>query len=131
MITRIFLTLIAVMICGITQADDKKIEGVTHVDANAAEKLIQDGKVTVIDVRTPDEYKLAHISGSKNVDFIENDFEKNIGQLDKSKSYLVHCASGHRSGKALEIFQKLGFVSVYHLDNGLKGWEAAGKPVTK
>jgi len=117
MITRIFLTLIAVMICGITQADDKK--------------LIQDGKVTVIDVRTPDEYKLAHISGSKNVDFIENDFEKNIGQLDKSKSYLVHCASGHRSGKALEIFQKLGFVSVYHLDNGLKGWEAAGKPVTK
>ncbi len=129
--TRHFLMLFAVVICGMSRADEKIVESVKHVDAAAAEKLIKDGAVTVIDVRTSDEYKQAHIAGAKNVDFIEDDFEKKISELDKSKSYLVHCASGNRSGNSLEIFKKLGFKSIYHLDNGLKGWEAAGKPVVK
>ena len=101
------------------------------MDANAAEKLVKEGKVTIVDVRTANEYKEGHIAGAKNFDFTENDFEGNVGKLDKSKPYLVHCGSGRRSTSSLEVFKKLGFQSIYHLDGGLKAWEAAGKPVEK
>ena len=129
--TRHILTLAAALFCGVTFADDKKADGAIHVDANAAEKLVKEGKVTVVDVRTADEYKAGRIAGAKNIDFTENDFEKKVSELDKSKSYLVHCGSGRRSTSSLETFKKLGFPSIYHLDGGMKGWEAAGKPVEK
>ena len=127
---RHLLTLAAVLFCGITLAEDKK-PAVVHVDVNAAEKLVKEGKVVVLDVRTADEHKEARIAGSKNVDFTESDFEKKAGELDKSKSYLVHCASGRRSTASLEVLQKLGFQQLYHLDGGIKAWQAAGKPVEK
>ncbi len=130
--TRHFLTCAAVLLCGIAFADDKKAaDGATHVNASAAENLVKEGKVTVLDVRTADEYKEGHIAGAKNIDFTENDFEKKIGDLDKSKPYLVHCAGGGRSTNSLEDFKKLGFQSIYHLDGGFRAWQAAGKPVEK
>lgn len=129
--TRIFFLLTLAALSGFACAGEKKTDGATHVDANGAEKLIKEGKVTVIDVRTPDEYKEGHIAGAKQVDFTENDFEEQISKLDKSKAYLVHCAAGNRSSNSLEVFQKLGFSTIYHLDGGLKAWQAAGKPVEK
>jgi rhodanese-related sulfurtransferase len=131
MTSRLFLTLAAAFLCGIALADDKKSDGATHVDPNAAEKLVKEGKVTVVDVRTVNEYKQGHIAGAKNIDVTENDFEDKVSKLDKSKPYLVHCASGHRSTNSLETFKKLGFQSIYHLDGGMKAWEAAGKSVEK
>src|SRR4051812_29916309 len=117
---RFLLTLTAILLGGIAAADDKKSDGATHVDANAAEKLVTGGKVTVLDVRTANEYKQGHIAGAKNIDFTEGSFEAEVAKLDKSKPYLVHCASGHRSTNSLETFKKLGFQSVYHLDGGIK-----------
>lgn len=132
MTTRLFLSLTFSFLCIAAFADEKKAaDGATHVDPAAAEKLIKEGKVTVLDVRTPDEFKEGRIAGAKNIDFTENDFEKKVSELDKSKTYLVHCGSGRRSTSALEIFQKLGFQSIYHLDGGLKAWQAASKPVEK
>ena len=128
---RHFLTLAAVFICGLSFADDKNSDGATHVDASAAEKLVKEGKVIVVDVRTANEYKRGHIAGAKNIDFTENSFEGEVAKLDKSKPYLVHCASGHRSTNSLETFKKLGFQHIYHLDGGLKSWEEAGKAVEK
>jgi phage shock protein E len=129
---RHYLTLAALLFCALAHADDKKpADAVTHVNSSDAEKLVKDGKVTVLDVRTPDEYKEGHIAGAKNIDFTENDFEKKISALDKSKPYLVHCAGGGRSTNSLGDFKKLGFKSIYHLDGGFKAWQAAGKPVEK
>jgi rhodanese-related sulfurtransferase len=128
---RQFLVLTAVLLGGVAFADDKKSDGATHVDASAAGKLVKEGKVTVVDVRTVNEYKQGHIAGAKNIDVTENDFEDKVSKLDKSKPYLVHCASGHRSTNSLETFKKLGFQHIYHLDGGMKAWETAGNPVEK
>jgi len=66
-----------------------------NVTISEAEKLIKDDpKVVVLDVRTPEEYKGGHIAGAKNIDFNGDDFEKQIAALDKSKTYVVHCAAG-------------------------------------
>lgn len=129
--TRLFLTLVAALFCGTALSDEKKSDGVTHVDAAGAEKLVKAGTVKVLDVRTPDEYKEGHIASAVNIDFTGSDFEKQVSALDKAGAYLVHCQSGRRSTNSLEIFQKLGFKSIYHLDGGMKAWQKAGLPVAK
>jgi rhodanese-related sulfurtransferase len=105
-------------------------EKVKHVNAEEAAKLVQEGKVTVLDVRTEDEFKEGHIKGAKNVDFNAEDFAKKAAQVDKSKPVLVHCQAGGRSTKSLPTLEKLGF-EIYHLDGGFSAWEDAGKPVEK
>jgi rhodanese-related sulfurtransferase len=114
-----------------TNAKDKGSTSVQHVDAEQAQKLVADKKVVVLDIRTPGEFSTGRIAGAKNINFQAPDFEQQIGRLDKSKSYLVHCASGGRSSHSLLLFSKHGFKSIYHLDGGLKAWEKAGLPVEK
>ena len=113
-------------------AEEKSPDGAIHVQAGAAAKLVQEKKVDVIDVRTADEFSEGHIAGAKNIDIMKGDeFEANLKKLDKSKPYLVHCQAGGRSSRSLKVFKKLGFEKIYHLDGGMGGWQAAGKPVTK
>ena len=102
-----------------------------HVEAEEAAKIIAKGAVTVVDVRTADEFKDGHIKGAKNIDIFSDDFEAQVAKLDKTQPVLVHCQAGGRSTRALPVFEKLGFKEIIHLDNGYGGWQAAGKPVEK
>jgi rhodanese-related sulfurtransferase len=103
-----------------------------NISVNEAEKMIkEDPKVVVLDVRTPDEFNAGHIKGAKNIDFNGNDFEKQIEALDKSKTYIVHCAAGGRSAQACKIIEQVKLPSVYHMNEGFKVWEKAGKAVEK
>jgi rhodanese-related sulfurtransferase len=92
--------------------------------------LITQKKVTVLDLRTPEEFAAGHIAGAKNIDCSAPDFKAKIGALDKNESYVVHCGGGGRSTRALPAFKDQKFQSILHLDGGLKAWQSAGKPVT-
>jgi rhodanese-related sulfurtransferase len=104
---------------------------VRHVDANGAEKLIVEGRILVLDVRTPQEYEEGHIKNARLVDFQSPDFATKLGELNRDQTVLVHCAVGGRSAKSLATLEKLGFKDVVHLDGGFKAWVKAGKPVEK
>lgn len=140
------LTASALFCAPLAAADDAKPaappaaeskDGVRHTDAAGAKKLLdhaaakKDGKLVVLDVRTPEEYKAGHIAGAANIDFKAADFADKVGKLDKNKTYIVHCQSGRRSTSSLETFKKLGFRNIVHLDSGFAGWEKAKLPVTK
>ncbi len=102
---------------------------IVNVTPDEAEKLIASG-VTVIDLRTEDEFEHDHIKGAKNINALDADFEKNLGGLDHNKPVLVHCQSGRRSKAAIEaVFSKSKFPTVYHLAEGLSAWKKAGKPL--
>ncbi|HYF36885.1 MAG TPA: rhodanese-like domain-containing protein [Prosthecobacter sp.] len=121
---------LAFLLCLLSVTAAFAADKVTHVTAEDAAKLVQTGKVTVLDVRTPDEYNEGHIKGAKNVDFSSPDFAAKLNDLDKSKPILVHCQAGGRSTKSLPALEKLG-VPIYHLDGGMDAWTQAGKPVSK
>ena len=104
---------------------------IREVDPAAAEKLVSDSKVVVLDVRTPKEFREGHIKGATNLNFYARTFEQELAALDKSRPYLVHCAVGGRSSKAVKKMEQLGFTNIYHLEPGMKGWEKAGKPTVK
>ena len=85
----------------------------------------------VLDVRTKKEYREGHIPGSVLIDFMSDDFDKEVAKLDKSKTYLVLCASGGRSARACKKMDTLGFSKLYNLEGGIGAWEKAKKPVEK
>jgi rhodanese-related sulfurtransferase len=107
---------------------------VKHVDGKGAKTLLETKateaeKITIVDVRTPEEYAAGHIAGAKNIDIASDTFEAELNKLDKTKPILVHCGAGGRSTTSLSTFKKLGFKTVTHLDGGMKAWKAAGNPV--
>jgi rhodanese-related sulfurtransferase len=85
----------------------------------------------VLDVRTPEEFKQGHVAGAKNIDVNATDFAKQIAALDKSKTYLVHCARGGRSAIATQEMKNAGFSHLLDFTGGFNAWQKAGKPVTK
>jgi rhodanese-related sulfurtransferase len=101
------------------------------VDVAEAKRLIAAKQVTILDVRTPDEFSAGHIAGAKNLNFNDRDFQANLQLLDKRQAYLVHCASGIRSARATAAMSNLGFDSVYDLAGGIKAWEQANGEVVK
>lgn len=97
----------------------------------AAQWLESDKSVVVLDVRTADEFRTVHLKNAVNVDYTAPDFEQQLAKLDRSKPYLLHCALGGRSTKALPVLQNLGFKDVRHLDGGIQAWQNAKLPVVK
>ena len=104
---------------------------VRNVDPNEFDRLRSGANVVVLDVRTPAEFADGHLPGAVLVDYKAPDFAAKAGQLDKSKTYLVHCAAGVRSAKACAKMEGLGFTNLINLEGGFTAWKDAGKPVEK
>ena len=105
--------------------------GFKNIDVDAFARFASDKQNVILDVRTAREFAGGHIPGAVNLDVTAADFNAKAGALDKSKTYLVHCASGVRSLRACEKLDRLQFASVYNLSGGFRAWEKAGKPVEK
>lgn len=82
----------------------------------------------VLDVRTPAEYAQGHLQQSRLLNFRSNEFAAQLNGLDKSKTYLIYCRSGGRSGQALQLMEQQGFKSVYNMDGGFNEWRDAAFP---
>ena len=104
---------------------------VRNVGVEEFDRLRAEKHAVVLDVRTEKEFKAGHIPGAINLDFNSGEFAKKFGQLDKGKTYLVHCASGGRSAKASSQMTQGAFSNVVNLETGFRGWEKAGKAVEK
>ena len=102
-----------------------------RIEVEEFDKLRASKTNTVLDVRTEKEFKAGHIPGAINVDVNSPEFAQKLGQLDKSKTYLVHCGAGVRSARACKEMESLGFTNLYDLSSGFRGWEKAAKPVEK
>jgi len=91
----------------------------------------ESGDFVIVDLRTPDEYASGHIEGATNLDYYSDTFRDELENLDKNKTYLIHCQSGRRSSAALEIMKNLGFKKVYNMTGGMVEWQAKGLPATE
>ena len=111
--------------CGSTA--EAVIETISPADADAV--LADNGDAVLLDIRTPEEYAEARISGSENIDFYDAEFAAQLEQLDPDGTYVVYCRSDNRSGQAMETFRDLGFSEVYEIDGGIVNWYESGYPV--
>ena len=135
----IFLLAAAVFVVApLARADEKQaaadeakkpVPKLTVAEFDAKRK---ENDAVVLDVRTPEEFKAGHVPGAVNVDIGDKDFDKRVAALDKDKTYLVHCARGGRSAKAVERIRTTAKLEkLFDFSGGMTAWEKAGKPVEK
>ena len=98
------------------------------VSPKVAYEMIQnDTNLTLLDVRTPEEFKKdGRIAGAKLIPL--GQLSKNLQMLDKSKKVLVYCHSGSRSTSASRILGKNGF-TVINMSGGISSWKSEKLPV--
>ncbi|NDV19573.1 rhodanese-like domain-containing protein [Pseudodesulfovibrio sp. JC047] len=107
-------------------------DGYVNIDAVSAQARLESGAaVTVLDVRTPAEFKAGHIQGAVNIDYQGKLFESQLEGLDRDAQYLVYCRTGNRSTSALKLMHRQGFSMVWHLAHGIEDWTKKGLPLDK
>lgn len=95
-----------------------------NIDAAQFEELMKQEDTVVLDVRSPQELADGSISGYTMINFFDSDFASSVQQLDKSKTYLVYCRSGNRSGQACAMMSDMGFKNLYNLKGGIGAWNS-------
>ena len=85
------------------------------------EKLPRDGSVTLLDTRTPGEYRRGHVEGFVNIPVDE--LRQRLGELERGKPVYVICQSGLRSYIACRILEGNGF-EAYNFAGGFRLYEA-------
>lgn len=112
---------------------------VIDIDNAQLEKLTQSG-VPVIDIRLQSEWEETGIvSGSKLLTFFDEKGRSDAAAwLEKVKPIakpnepvIVICRSGNRTKPVSQFLsQQAGYTTVYNVKSGIKGWIAAGGPVS-
>ncbi len=85
----------------------------------------QELDAVIIDVRTPGEFEEGFIHRARNLNLMSPDFMQELEVLDKTKTYLLYCHSGSRSGTACSIMASKGFTKVYNLADGIMFWDGS------
>ena len=101
------------------------------VDAKQAITLIeQDENVTLLDVRTIEEYKEGHLRDATLIPV--HALAQNLGMLktEKNKKILVYCATGNRSVTASRILEENGFTPI-NVKGGIMKLQGLGIEVIK
>lgn len=83
--------------------------------------LPRDGSVTLVDARTPGEYRRGHADGFINLPLDE--LREHLAELDPAKPVYVMCQSGLRSYLACRILAQYGF-TCYNFTGGYRFYEA-------
>jgi|TARA_B110000908_G_scaffold27459_1_gene32172 rhodanese-related sulfurtransferase len=104
----------------------------TAKDINVSEfkELINFGSI-ILDVRRPVEFNAGHLENAININYFDNDFITQVSKLDKSKTLLIHCASGGRSSAAMNKLKGNDFSIMYNMLGGFSAWEKSGFKVVK
>jgi hydroxyacylglutathione hydrolase len=111
---------------GGAQSWNEELEVVRSIEASNM-KTEMDAGATVLDVRKPGEWNIAHV---KDANFLPlANFPQNLEALDKSKSYIVHCGGGYRSMTAISIMKEKGFRNLTNVYGGFGAMQSAGLPI--
>jgi len=92
------------------------------ISAEEAKKMMDEEEVTIVDVRTKEEYLEAHIEGAVllTLDTIPEKAEEVLS--DKNETYLIYCRSGNRSNQAARELVAMGYQKIYDF-GGIIDWE--------
>lgn len=102
-------------------------QNIHSIDPATFKALAETNNYTIIDLRTKKE--LSPENGGKifktalHIDYYKPDFKARLSELNKTDKFLIYCASGNRSKKALKIFKELGFLEVADLTGGKNAWD--------
>jgi rhodanese-related sulfurtransferase len=115
----------------ISQAILGEINPVTpEISTDELKRILAGGSVPVLDVRSAQEYAIAHIPGSRN--FYEKELEQIVAAFPDPATPLVFYCNGPYCGKSKRLSEELvkrGYTAIRRYQLGLPVWRALGNTV--
>jgi len=110
------------------KASGKEIDSLESISAKEFEKRANTSELNVLDVRKDGEYKSMHLENAQHfaLDYINNQMD----QIDKDKTYYVHCAGGYRSVIAASILKARGYHNLVDIAGGFGAIKETSLPKT-
>jgi ArsR family transcriptional regulator len=91
-------------------------------------RMMEQGFVTVLDVRPEDEFAAGHVPGALNI--TPSELESRLNDLPRDHEIVAYCRGKYcvLSFEAVAQLRALGF-TVHRLEEGFPEWKSAGLPV--
>jgi rhodanese-related sulfurtransferase len=99
------------------------------------------GKITLIDIRTPEEWaETGTGAGAQRLDMRRDDFVSALDKLlggDRSKAVALICARGVRSSRLSRALRESGYTNIIDVPEGMlgsyagPGWLERGLPISR
>ena len=102
-------------------------EPFTRITPKAANEMLADGNVQLIDVRNQDEWDAGHVPGATLIPV--DDLFTRMDELDGDKKLLFICAMGVRSALACEMAAAFEYTNLYNIEGGTGAWADDGYPI--
>jgi molybdopterin/thiamine biosynthesis adenylyltransferase/rhodanese-related sulfurtransferase len=107
--------------CGIRGQEAQPMASVPEITPVELKQMMDEGRdFRLVDVREPHEFDICRIPGSVLIPLGE--VPARMNELDSAQEIVVHCRSGMRSAKAVELLQKAGFRRIHNLKGGILAW---------
>jgi len=103
----------------------KEIDQIQSIDADLLAAILEKQTVDILDVRKKSEYLSEHICQAENTPL--DVINESMAQIDKNKTYYVHCAGGYRSMIFTSILRARGFDKLIDVKGGFKAIKDSGK----
>ena len=103
----------------------KEVDHIISISADELADIMSKRQINILDVRKQSEYQSEHVidAGNASLDFIN----ESMLQVDKAKTYYVHCASGYRSMVFTSILKARGYDNLIDVKGGFKALKESGK----
>jgi adenylyltransferase/sulfurtransferase len=94
-----------------------------QINARQLQEAIGSGqKITLLDVREPQEWDITHLPGAKLIPL--DQVPERANELDLADDIVVYCHHGQRSQRAINFLKKMGFSKLKNLAGGIDSWAA-------
>jgi len=98
-----------------------------QISASELQSRVSAGTVTVVDVRSANEWAGGHLPGAIHIPL--GYLAERSGSIPTTRPIVLQCQAGSRSAIAASLLERLGFTGVINLTGGFSAWEAEGLPV--
>ncbi len=108
--------------CASPTADSMSTPGVPELTVRELKDRLDRGeRPFILDVRKPDEYAIAHLDGTL---IPLDELPDRLDELEEhwGDEVVVHCRSGGRSAKAVQLLRQAGFDRAVNLKGGVLAW---------
>ncbi|MFQ5690476.1 MAG: molybdopterin-synthase adenylyltransferase MoeB [Gemmatimonadota bacterium] len=108
---------------GASAAESETGDEIPEIEVAELRRMLESGEpVQLVDVREPYEWEICNL-GSHGARFIPlGELPERLDELSGSGPLVVHCRSGARSAKAVELLRRAGFANATNLQGGILAW---------
>lgn len=110
------------------KAAGKDIETLESISAEEFANRVKSTDVNILDVRKDGEYQSKHLENAQH--FSLDAINENMNEVDKDKTYHIHCAGGYRSVIAASILKARGYDKLVDVAGGFGAIKKTDLPTT-